>query len=158
MPFTILDQDGDTIEVALLTPAGTLTVICRVRLDGNRLILYDLHLDGPGPGAFGPRRLRAALQELMEQFDVRAVEIRGYNRTTGARPGRLPPPLVFRAARKIRQRRSVRIGGQLSHLTDTNPLAKMCSRRAKWTLYVAKAEDLADRLTNAHSAFHTCCV
>ena len=35
------------------------------------------------------------MQELMEQFDVRAVEIRGYKRTTGARPGRLPPPLVF---------------------------------------------------------------
>lgn len=53
MPFTILDQDGDTIEAALLTPAGTLTVIGRVRLDGDCLTLYDLHVDGPGPGAFG---------------------------------------------------------------------------------------------------------
>ena len=95
MPFTVLNQDGDTIEAALVTPAGTLTVICRVRLDGDRLVLYDLHVDGPGPGVFGLCRLRAAMQELMEQFDVRALEIHGFVRTTGARPGRLPPPLVF---------------------------------------------------------------
>lgn len=50
-PVTMLDQDGDTIEAALVTPAGTLTAICRVRLVGDRLILYDLHVDGPGPGA-----------------------------------------------------------------------------------------------------------
>lgn len=94
MPFTILDQDGDTIEAALLTSAGTLTVICRIQLDGDRLILYDLHVDGPGPGTLGLRRLRLAMQELMEQVDVRALEIRGFIRTTGAAPGRLPPPLV----------------------------------------------------------------
>ena len=76
MPLTILDQDGDTIEAALAAPAGTRTVICRVRLDGDRLVLYYLHVDGPGPGRFGLRRLRAAMQELMEQFDVQlnAVE------------------------------------------------------------------------------------
>jgi hypothetical protein len=96
MAFTILDQDGDTIEAALVTPAATLTIICRVLLDGDRLVLYDLHVDGPGPGLFGLRRLRAVMQELMEQFDVRALEIRGFIRTTGAGPGRLPPPLVFR--------------------------------------------------------------
>lgn len=95
MPFTILDQDGDTIEAAVFTPAGTLTVICRIQLDGERLILYDLRVDGPGPGTLGPRRLRAAMQELMEQVDVRALEIRRFNRTTDAGPGRLPPPFVF---------------------------------------------------------------
>src|SRR5215211_2031882 len=46
MPFIILDQDGNTIEAALLTPTGALTVICRVRLDGDRVILYDLQVDG----------------------------------------------------------------------------------------------------------------
>ena len=53
MPFTILDQDGDTIEAALLTPAGTLTVIGRVRLDGDCLALYDLHVDGPARARSG---------------------------------------------------------------------------------------------------------
>ena len=67
-----------------------------MRLDGDRLVLYDLHVDGPGPGVFGLRRPRAATQELMGQFDVRTLEIRGFVRTTGAGPGRLPPPLVCR--------------------------------------------------------------
>jgi|1186.fasta_scaffold1147775_2 hypothetical protein len=38
MPFTVLDQDSNTIEAALVMPTGALTVICRVRLDGNRLV------------------------------------------------------------------------------------------------------------------------
>ncbi|MFZ1431660.1 MAG: hypothetical protein WAS21_33475 [Geminicoccaceae bacterium] len=95
MPFTICDLDGDTIEATLATPAGTLTVICCVRLDGDRLVLYNLHVDGPGRALVGPGRLRAAMQELMEQTDVTALEIRGFVRTTGANPGRLPPPIVF---------------------------------------------------------------
>lgn len=95
MPFTILDQDGDTIEAAVFTPTGTLTVICRIQLDGERLILYDLRVDGPGPGTLGLRRLKEALQEMMEQVDVRALEIRDFIRTTGTAPSCLPPPFVF---------------------------------------------------------------
>ena len=50
----------------------------------------------PARAVFGLRRPWAATQELIGQFDVRALEIRGFVRTTGAGPGRLPPPLVCR--------------------------------------------------------------
>lgn len=98
MPVTILDQDGDTIEASIPSPAGPLTVICRVSLQNGRLVLYDLHVHGPGPGALGPAALRTLVREAMEQFDVRTLEIRGFARTTGAAPGRVPEPLVFRRA------------------------------------------------------------
>ena len=96
MPFTILDQDRDTIEVLIPTPVGALTVVCRVSLHGERLVLYDLHIHGPGPGALGLVAMRAIVREIMEQFDVGTLEIRGFARTTGATPGRVPAPLVFR--------------------------------------------------------------
>lgn len=96
MTFLVVDQDGDAIEATLATPAGPVTVICRVSLRDDRVVLYDLHVDGPGPRTFGPSRLRAAVRDTMEQFDVGILEVRGFKRTTGAGPGRLPPPLVFR--------------------------------------------------------------
>ena len=98
MPVTILDQDGDTVEASIPSPVGPLIVICRVALQDGRLVLYDLHVHGPGPGALGPVALRTIVREVMEQFDVRMLEIRGFARTTGAAPGRIPGPLVFRRA------------------------------------------------------------
>lgn len=96
MPFTILDQDRDAIEALIATPGGALTVICRVSLHDERVVPYDLHVHGPGPGTLGPAALRAMVREVMEQFDVGTLEIRGFARTTGAAPGRTPAPLVFR--------------------------------------------------------------
>ena len=98
MPVTILDQDGDTVEASIPSPVGPLIVICRVALQDGRLVLYDLHVHGPGPGALGPAALRRIVREVMEQFDVRMLEIRGFARTTGAVPGRIPGALVFRRA------------------------------------------------------------
>jgi hypothetical protein len=39
MPLAIVDQDGDAIEARLETPAGILTVICRVMLRDDRVVL-----------------------------------------------------------------------------------------------------------------------
>ena len=96
MSITLLDQDGDAIEARIDTPAGLLTVICRVELRGERVVLYDFHIDGPGAGSLGIPLLRAAILDVMESYDVASVEVHGFTRTTGANPGRVPRPLVFR--------------------------------------------------------------
>lgn len=96
MPFTILDQDRDTIEALMATPIGALTVICRVSLHGERVVLYDLHVHGPGPSTLDLTALRGIVREVMEQLDVDTHEIQGFARTTGAGPGYIPSALIFR--------------------------------------------------------------
>lgn len=94
--LTVVEQDGDTVAVNVSTPNGGIDVICRVRLLDDGLLLYDLHVDGPGVGTLGVGGLRRVVDEVMETYGVERVKICGFRRTTGAGPGRVPRPLVFR--------------------------------------------------------------
>jgi hypothetical protein len=94
----ILDEDGAVVEVRISTPRGPLTFIANVRLDGNVLILYDFHIDGPGPHSLGIGFLRRMADQVIAENGVDALEIQGFTRTTGAGRGRVPRP--FRFARR----------------------------------------------------------
>ncbi len=94
--ITITERDGNTIYAELTVAHHVVRVVTRVALLHDRLLLYDFHVDGPGRGTVGVAALRHAVDELMETFGVGVVEIRGFRRTTGAGPGRVPKPLVFR--------------------------------------------------------------
>ena len=92
MTFTIVDQGRDTIEALIPTAVGPVTVVCRVSLRDDRVILYDLHVHGPGPGSLGPARLRALVHSVMEQSTSAPSRSAVSTCTTGAAPGRLPLP------------------------------------------------------------------
>jgi hypothetical protein len=70
-------------------------VITNYRREGDRAYLDELHIDGPGRSALGPRLLRTFVRELGHQIGARVVIIQGGIRTTGARPGRRPRPIVI---------------------------------------------------------------
>lgn len=92
----IVDQDEAAVEAIVGTPEAELRIITNVRLDGNTLILYDFHIDGPGPNTLGTALLRQIACRVMELEDVQYLEIHGFRRTTGANPGRIPRTLKFR--------------------------------------------------------------
>ena len=94
MPFSILYQDGGRGSDARARGHAELSSAACSWTATASFSMFCKWM--ARPGTFTPRRLRAAMQRLSEQVDVRALEIRGFIRTTGARPGRLPPPLVFR--------------------------------------------------------------
>ena len=73
-----------------------LEVVTSVTLAGDCLVLYDFHVGGPGAHALGVSEVRGLVYKAMEEYDVAEVEIHGFQRTTGANPGRKPRPLRFR--------------------------------------------------------------
>jgi hypothetical protein len=85
------------MEVA--TPAGTLEVISSAEMLATTLALYQFHVAGPGPSAFGSKQIRALGQGLATYLGsitrAQYVIIIGGERSTGARPHHYPRPLVF---------------------------------------------------------------
>jgi len=86
----IVEQDGEVVLAELVLDDGTvLEIVTGVRLVGDRLILYDFHVEGPGPKTLGLAGLYRAAKWVMEKYD----------RTTGVRPGHRPRPVAFRRGR-----------------------------------------------------------
>jgi hypothetical protein len=93
--------DGDVATAEVVTPAGRLSVMAEVVVQGQTSVLRDLHMHGAdvGSNAFGAERLPAtvwAVMQYLESYDVIVVE--GAARTTGASPGRRPGRLRFARA------------------------------------------------------------
>src|SRR3546814_13557769 len=78
--FRIVDQDGDAVEFEVTTREGVMTASANLRLDGDKLVLYNLHVDGPGKGKIGQEVLRANIRSVMEDYDVAFLEIHGFRR------------------------------------------------------------------------------
>jgi hypothetical protein len=93
--FRIVETDGPTLMLEVILPRTRLEVVTSVRLDGNCLVLYDLHVDGPGAHSLGVAEVRGLVRKAMEAYDVARVEIHGFERSTGANPGRKPRVLRF---------------------------------------------------------------
>ena len=62
---------------------------------GDILILRSLHVAGSVANLFGPGQLRAPARFAKDGIGVRELRVDGAIRTTGAKPGRRPGPLVF---------------------------------------------------------------
>jgi hypothetical protein len=90
----IVESDGNVVELAMMTEAGAITVITEMTRDRDDLILSKLHIDGPGTGSAGIRTLRALARAFGKQQGAARVIVRGGIRTTGARPGREPRPII----------------------------------------------------------------
>jgi hypothetical protein len=84
----IVERDGDVVHMIGQGPEGFLEVIASMTIEGDRLVLRDLHADGAGPGSLGLSAIRSFGRLLCRQIGVTVVEIHGAERATGARPGR----------------------------------------------------------------------
>jgi hypothetical protein len=49
----IIEQDGTTLSAEIGSPVLTLSVVADIRLEHAGIVLYNLHLDGPGAGGRG---------------------------------------------------------------------------------------------------------
>ena len=90
----IVETDGDVAEFLAETPAGEISVITAIHREGDDLILRGLHIDGPGADTAGLGTLRELARILGRQWGVRRVMIFGGVRTTGAKPGHTPRPII----------------------------------------------------------------
>lgn len=93
----IVAQDGDAFEYSMVGRNGSeITVITNQSIEGNRLVLNGLHIDGAGAGTSSIRELRQFARDLGRQQGVDQVVIRGGIRTTGANPGHTPRDIIVR--------------------------------------------------------------
>ena len=91
----IAERDGDIVRLVGRGPRGAIEVLANMTVEGDRLVLRGLHADGDGPGSLGLAEIRAYARLLGRQMGVSALEIHGGTRTTGARPGKVPRPVVI---------------------------------------------------------------
>lgn len=97
MVVRILERDpAGALHVQGSSDRGTIEVIANVRIEAGTAHLDQLHIDGPGAGTMGLADLHAFAVELGRQLGVARLVIQGGMRTTGARPGHVPRPIVVR--------------------------------------------------------------
>jgi hypothetical protein len=85
----------DTVLVTLTDGIHAIDVLADVDFIDRTAVLRGLHILGGGPNTLGPRVLRELINWAKVQLDVDHIRIEGATRTSGAGPGRIPPPIVF---------------------------------------------------------------
>ena len=93
-------SEGDVITIRVGTPAGIVSVMGEVAIEGRPLVLRDVHIGGAGPNSVGIANLRAIAEIVLERIDCDEARVEGVARTTGANPGHRPR--VLRFARRSR--------------------------------------------------------
>ena len=91
----IADRDGDIVEIIAQGKSGEITVIAEMTRSDDDLILRDAHIDGVGPGASSIGELKQLAREFAQQQGASRIIIYGGVRTTGAKPGRRPRPIII---------------------------------------------------------------
>ena len=94
--IVIAEQDGPTVRIVGNGPKGSIEVITEMTREGDALVLRGLHADGSGPGSLGLSEIKGFAHQFGRQMGVKVVRIYGGIRTTGAFPGKIPRPVVFR--------------------------------------------------------------
>lgn len=95
----IIDEQGGIAEIHITTDQGTIIVIGHIYLDGDILVVDDVHVYGPGAGVFGPSIWKMACQILRSMADVDGIRIFGARRTTGKGAGKIPRPITITRSR-----------------------------------------------------------
>jgi hypothetical protein len=96
--IAISEQDRDTVLVRCDGLKGTVEVLTNILVENEDVILWNFHVEGPGPGTIGIRDLRELARAFGRMLGVRRVIIRGFERSTGANPGRVPHQIVIEVA------------------------------------------------------------
>lgn len=53
MALRLIEQDADVVEAEAEVPEGRIVVVARIKVVGDEIVLYNLHIDGPGTGTLG---------------------------------------------------------------------------------------------------------
>jgi hypothetical protein len=100
MEILEFEFDDEAFHILLQTEYGLFEVVADANQEGRTLHLIDLHVEGPGPNTIGTgpfaRLARDFAQICLEYADADELVVYGFRRSTGANPGRVPRPLVFR--------------------------------------------------------------
>ncbi len=91
----ILEQDGTAFDIHCLVGEIEIEIITDLQLEGTDLILFGLHIDGPGSGILSPALLRQTAREFGRHWGVERVIMHGGQRTTGVNPGHVPRKIVI---------------------------------------------------------------
>ena len=87
--------EGDTVVVDLECQGRTISIAADIAFEGTVVWITGGHISGTGPNQAGGRLLMSLVRWATDFFDVEEIRIAGATRTTGARPGRVPPVLAF---------------------------------------------------------------
>jgi hypothetical protein len=93
--FVHFDLDDDYVIAEITDGQRSWLIGAEVDFTPDAMILSRLDMQGDGPNKTGLSALRRMAQWMKVEFNVRQLRIEGAPRTSGAGPGRLPPPLVF---------------------------------------------------------------
>jgi hypothetical protein len=93
--ITVVERDGDAVELLGTTSNGQVAVIATESREGDTLFLSGLHIDGPGRGSMGIGDLRALARQYGRDQGVSRVVIQGAARSTGRSIGRVPSEIVI---------------------------------------------------------------
>lgn len=98
MHWQVVDYEfeGDTLWVILTDGGYTLELMADVILNGPAAIIRGLHVQGSGAHSLGLQRLIGLKNWAKDFLGVDELHVEGAIRTSGANPGRLPPPVVGR--------------------------------------------------------------
>jgi hypothetical protein len=66
-------------------------------VEGDTLVVREAHVMSTGPGAYGIAELRVFGRMLARYFGTRRIIVYGSERTSGARRGHVPKPIVIEA-------------------------------------------------------------
>ena len=94
--FEIVDIDGDVVHARCQGCGYILEVIAVLAFGFRAATLLRLDIQGLGKNTLGARSLHNLAEAAMERLDIDEPRIEGATRTSGARPGRQPAPIVFR--------------------------------------------------------------
>jgi len=89
----LLVQENDYYEFSIVFDGIELRINCFLSIEKDLLVLKQIDIEGPGPGAMGRRFLTAKSlisKELCRMFKTRCVELHAAKRTTGRTIGKIP--------------------------------------------------------------------
>lgn len=92
----IVERDGSIVRIVGHSARGSIEVVAELGWNADTLVLSGLHADGSGPGALGLGEVREYARQFARQQGAAAIMVYGGTRTTGARPGKQPRPVLIR--------------------------------------------------------------
>ena len=96
MTWQVVEYDfggTDTVQIRLSNGTQDILILADVAFDGRHAVLSGLHIQGAGANTMGHGALRRLIGWAKEFLNVDHLRIEGATRTSGAAPGRNPPPI-----------------------------------------------------------------
>jgi hypothetical protein len=83
----IIEEDENVLHASIETSFGRVTIMANITLDGGKLLLNQIHVEGRG---LTRAIMKRAAEELGNRKGAAEVLLQGGIRTSGANPGSFP--------------------------------------------------------------------